>query len=48
MCVKSAKNIQFNGQFFKICDNVNFFKGSCNLNFVAKFYPITNPRFLSY
>ena len=30
MCVKNVKNIQSNGQMFKIYSNINFFSGSCN------------------
>ena len=31
MCIQSVKNMQFNNQIYKICNNVNFIKGSCNL-----------------
>ena len=30
MCVKNVKNIQSNGQMFKIYSNINFFSESCN------------------
>ena len=31
MCIKSIKYMQFNGYIFKICNNVNFIKGSYSL-----------------
>ena len=30
MCVKNVKNIQSNGQMFKIYSNINFFSESCD------------------
>ena len=46
MCFKNIKNMQFNGQIFKICSHVNLFSESCNLGlvttkFVTKFCPQT-------
>ena len=31
MYIIILKNMQFNDKIFKICNNVNFFKGSCSL-----------------
>ena len=50
MCFKNIENMQFNGQIFKICSNVNLFSESCSLrlqlslwpNFILKFDPLNN------
>ena len=31
MCIKSVKNMQFNGQIFKICNNIYFIESGCSL-----------------